>query len=359
MPVLERAQSRAATEDWKDDLGLELARCRLAAGDPEAALALLTPLIASTDDQLRTQARSLAGRSLVEAGRWEEASEFLAGDASLEGSWLHAVALARLGRDAEALAAVEDRIVAGDSLANWVELFRAFGSRAGDQGGDALRARLAQHGWVTDTVKQLWDLTTAQAMMSHDSAVATLLLERIVAGPRTPSTMQARLLIADRLLAQAHDDSTLFAALTRIGEFAQADPSMQFMVQGLGRWGAAMRADLDSTAAGAPEGDMMLFYHAAIARDSLRAPALASWLLERLERDWPESPYVPKALLARMVLEPDSLEALRARFESHTDSPYLAFVNGTEGPRFAELEWTLDFYLGERFAAAIPTRVEQ
>src|SRR5690606_6088588 len=149
--------------------------------------------------------------------------------------------------------------------------------------------------------------------------------------------MQPRMLIADRLLAQAHDDTTLFAALERIAEFGRADPSMLFVVQGFTRWGEAMRADLDSTPAGAPEGDMMLLYHATIARDSLRAPALASWLLGRLERDWPASPYIGKALLARMVLEPDSLEALRARLESHTDSPYLAYVTGTEGPRFAEL----------------------
>ena len=52
-----------------------------------------------------------------------------------------------------------------------------------------------------------------------------------------------------------------------------------------------------------------------------------------------------------MQLEPDSLSVLRARLESLTDSPYLAFVQGRENSRFAELEWALDFYLGERFAS--------
>src|SRR5690606_33225710 len=155
----------------------------------------------------------------------------------------------------------------------------------------------AEHGWVTDTVKHRWDLATAQAMMSHDSAVATLLLERIIEGPRTPSTMQARMLIADRLLAQAHDDTTLFAALERIAEVGRADPSLLYVVRASTRWGHAIRADLDSSPAGAPEGDMMLLYHATMARDSLRAPALASWLLGRLEHDWPASPYIGKDLL--------------------------------------------------------------
>jgi hypothetical protein len=113
-----------------------------------------------------------------------------------------------------------------------------------------------------------------------------------------------------------------------------------------------MRVDLDTTRAGAPDGDMMLFFHATVARDTIKSPALAAWLLGRLERDWPASPYVPKALLARMALQPDSLEALRRRLESHTGSPYLAFVHGREDSRFADLEWALDFYLGERFATA-------
>jgi hypothetical protein len=81
-------------------------------------------------------------------------------------------------------------------------------------------------------------------------------------------------------------------------------------------------------------------------------------LLQRLERDWPDSPYVPKVLLTRMVLEPDSLEALRRRLVTHTGSPYLAFVEGRDDPRFAELEWNLDFYFGERFANTV-RRVDQ
>jgi hypothetical protein len=220
-----------------------------------------------------------------------------------------------------------------------------------------LRSRLAEHSWATDTVKHRWDLATAQVMMSHDSAVATMMLERILEGPRTPSAMPARMILADQLIAHAEDDTTFFAALARIEEFGRADPAMLFTVQGLTSWGERMRADLDTIPTGAPEGDLMLLYHATVARDTLKAPRLASWLLQRLERDWPESPYVPKALLTRMVLEPDSLEALRRRLVMHTDSPYLAFVNGRDDPRFAELEWNLDFYLGERFANP-PLRTE-
>lgn len=350
LPLMERARIGAGDADWRDDLTLELARCQLSAGDAAGAFETVSPLLTSDDARLRAQGRSLAGRSLVRAERWQEAREFLADDETVEGTWLHALALARLGNTAEALTALEPRITAGDSLALWDEIFRALASVPGSTAAADLRERLARHAWATDTVMYRWDLATAQTMMSHDSAVATLMLDRITAGPRTPATLQARMLVADRLIERVRDDTTLAAALERIERLGRDDPTMMFQAQQLIGWGRAIRSDLDATAPGTPEGDLMLYFHATVARDTLGAPALAAWLLGRLERDWPTSPYVPKALLARMLLQPDSLEVLRSRFETHTGSPYLAFVRGQEDSRFAELEYALDFYLSDRFA---------
>ena len=351
-PLMERASIGALEADWRDDLLLEVARCQLLANSAAEAMLTVTPLLTSSDDRLRDQARSLAGRSLVRAERWEEAREFLADDQSIEGNWLHAMALARLGRTAEALEELDPRIAAGDSLATWDDIFRAFASVPGSSASAELRERLGRHAWVTDTVMYRWDLATAQTMMSHDSAVATMMLDRITEGPRTPATMQARMLVADRMIERVRDDSSLSAALDRIETLGRDDPTMMFQAQRLTGWGRAMLADVTSTSPGAAEGDMMLYFHATVARDTLGAPALAAWLLGRLERDWPASAYVPKALLARMQLQPDSLEVLRTRLESYTGSPYLAFVRGQEDSRFADLEWALDFYLADRFASS-------
>jgi hypothetical protein len=350
VPLMERALVGSTDRDWREELQLELARCEYVEGDPENALRRVMPLVTAEDERLRAQARGIAGRSLTAAQQWEAAVEFLDGDATLEGTWLHANALARLGRSAEALALVQDRIVAGDSTAFWDDLFRALASTGGGGAAADLRSRLGAHPWANDTIKQRWDMATATAMMSHDSAVGTLMLEQVIQGPRTSITMQARLLLADQLMTHARDDTSLVTALARIEEFGVADPTMRFATQRLSSWGRGIRADLDTLRPGAAEGDLALFFHATVARDSLRAPALAAWLLQRLERDWPDSPYVPKALLFRMVLQPDSLAALRQRFEARDGSPYLAFVQGREDPRFAELEWALDFYFGERFA---------
>lgn len=360
MPLLERASIAAGDADWRDDLRLETARCRATAagGDVTRALADLEPLLTSPDDPLREQARALGGRILMRAERWQAARELLADDESVEGRWLHAVALARLGQAEAALAAVEDRAAVGDSLANWVDLFRALASVPGGNNGTALRARLGEHRWVTDTVRLRWDLAAAEAMMSRDSVAAMRLLNQLADGPVTPETFRARMLVADHVMAAARDDVTLAAALDRIDALGRTDPTIVLLAQRLTSWGSAIRADVDTIAPGTPDGDMAMFFHSEVARDTLHAPALSAWLLARLESGWPASPYVAKALLARLVLEPDSIEALRSRLEAHAGSPYLAYVRGREDARFAELEDALGFYLADRFGATL-TRGEQ
>ena len=94
---------------------------------------------------------------------------------------------------------------------------------------------------------------------------------------------------------------------------------------------------------------------AEVARDSLRAPSLAASLWLQLEQGWPASPYVPKALMARMAILPDSAETLRGRLVAMTASPYLAYARGENDPRFAQLEDSLATFItarARRLAAA-------
>ncbi|MBA2291551.1 MAG: hypothetical protein H0W15_03745, partial [Gemmatimonadales bacterium] len=125
----------------------------------------------------------------------------------------------------------------------------------------------------------------------------------------------------------------------------------QFAV--LGRLAEGLRAQHDSLIPGSPLGDMLTFIHGEIARDSLRAPALASYFFSRLERDWPLSPYLAKALLARIALEPDSADVLRERVVSLVESPYLAYIEGREDDRFGELELALMIFAQNRRARGV------
>jgi hypothetical protein len=99
------------------------------------------------------------------------------------------------------------------------------------------------------------------------------------------------------------------------------------------------------TASGAPTGDLALFLAAELARDSLNSSAIADTLLTRIEHGWPQSAYLPKVLLTRLSIEPDSAPALRARLATFTASPYLERINGIADPALLHLEDSLATYI--------------
>ncbi len=349
VPLLDEARILAGDVPWSDDLALELARCRGNAGDTDAAMELITGLLASDDNNLRQQARSLGGRILLRAERWSEAELLLADDDTRTGRWLYAVALARTGRSAEALETVEPFIEAGDRTQEWGQLVGALASR-NDADATALLEQIGAMPMVTDSLRSAWLLAAAEG--SSDPVRRRAWLDTLVKLPRTPAVSRGRALLIQQGFASATDPTQLQATITELASLSREDPVALLTLNRLSRWGSAMLADIDSIAPGEVEGDMAMFYHAMVAHDSLGSPRLASWFLRTLERDWPDSPYVPKALLWRITIEPDSAAAIRQRLTlDHTYSPYLVWMRGGDDPRFAELEYALDFYLGDRFAA--------
>lgn len=349
LPVLERALVAARDVGWSDDLGLELARCRALGGDPDGALELLTPLVDGEDGDLRQEARQLAGRALVDAGRWDEAVAMLAEDDTRTGRWQRAIAIAQLGRIPEALDLVESRILAADSSADWQQLVRITATRAPDMVDTLLDALGAMRN-AGDTARARWQLAAAEAILPSDPAAGTRRLEAVVAMPESPPVSQARMLLLERRVAAVDDSASLATTLERLQDVGRGDPAVSFRSQALTRWGREILAELAATPAGSADGDLAMFFHATIARDTLRAPRLASHLLLRLEQGWPESPYVAKALLARLPLVPDSAAAIRERLAGFPDSPYLAYLAGRADDRFATLEDALGFYIDGRLA---------
>jgi hypothetical protein len=101
----------------------------------------------------------------------------------------------------------------------------------------------------------------------------------------------------------------------------------------------------DSVPAGAPRGDLRLFLAGELARDSLGSPGLAASLFRRLTDDWPDSPFVPKALLALIPLEPKAADSLRSLLvDRFAGSPYLAMIEHGESPAYRELEDSLRLF---------------
>lgn len=348
-PVLERAMVVAGEAEWSADLRVELARCRSLAGDDQGALDLLAPILAVEDDRLQRDARQLAGRALVRAGRWDEALALLADDDTRDGRWERTIALAELGRADAALALVEPRILAADSSADWDRLVRITATRS-PEAVDALLDRLGAMRNADDADRGRWLLAAAEASIGRDEATATRRLEALLTLSDVQAASQGRMLLVDRRFAAIADSASLAATLGRLGDAVRGDAAATFHAERLARWARGIGGDLAAHRPGEPEGDLAMFFQATVARDTLHAPRLAAWLLRRLERDWPASPYVPKALLARVPLEPDSAGVIRSRLAQHGDSPYLAFIEGRESARFAALEDSLGFYIDGRIA---------
>jgi hypothetical protein len=103
----------------------------------------------------------------------------------------------------------------------------------------------------------------------------------------------------------------------------------------------------DSTSAGVPQGDLRLFLAGELARDSLGAARFAAAQFRRVAKEWPQSPFAPKAMLALIPLDPQAADSLRnALLTYYPENPYVAMAQGGDSPAYEILEDSL-----RRFAA--------
>lgn len=352
----DRAQIAAPTAPWREPLLVELGRCREIVGDPTAIQQFLA-LVDSPDPARRKEARLRAGHLALVGQRWTEALALLTGQDSAVARIDRAVALAALNRTTEALADVEPLLANADSMVAWEPLVRRL---AGQSSADAdrLLARLSALPTASDGRRASWLLAAMQGGLVRDPMAAERHFVALGALPPSPTVGQGRLLMAEYRVSQATSMAGLRSALEALGMLSVGGGLAASRIGELRRLGGRMVAEHDGLTAGEARGDLTLFALAEEARDSLLAPSLAVSLLDRLEHDWPTSPYAAKALLVRMALTPDSADALRERLRAQGASPYLGFSRGERDPRFAQLEDSLSAFLGERArrraAAAVP-----
>jgi tetratricopeptide (TPR) repeat protein len=349
IPALERAGLLAPTAPWRDAQLLELGRCLDRQGEARAA-DVFRPLLRSADSAVQLEARRGAGRALVTAGRWAEALEALEGVPGAPARIERGIALAAIGRTDDAVAELEPVIVAADTAVAWHRILGHLGDRDGPD-AVALLSRLLAFPDRTAALEARWRLAVARgAAVAPDEQVQQLETAARLVG--SAAAGDARIALAERRLAGVHSPEGLSAVVEGFTELTEGEPTTMLTLQRYIKFADALLEDADTTKAGAPLGDLSFFHQAEIARDSLRAPALAAWFFRRIESDWDQSPYLPKILLARVVLEPDSSDALRRRLAGFGESPYLRYLRGEMTPEFRVLEDSLAFYLGDRAAAA-------
>lgn len=356
-------QSLIAVPDasWREALLLELGRCRATVGDPTAA-AHFAALLSSTNPARRREAHLRAGHLAIKAEQWNEGLALLAGEDTATARIDRAVALSALGRADEALAEVTPLLAAADSTVAWEPLLRLLAVR-NSADADRFLDRLSAQPTANDARRGSWLFAVIDAELGHDPASAERHFQSLATLPASRSVNDGRLRIAEYRVAQATSMAGLRSALDALGNLGGGAGLAAARIAELQRIGGQMVAEQDSLVAGKGTGDLTLFALAEVARDSLRAPSLAASLWLQLEQAWPASPYVPKALMARMAILPDSAETLRGRLVAMTASPYLAFARGESDPRFAQLEDSLAAFITARArrlgAAAAAAQVDK
>lgn len=301
---------------------LALATCLARSGAAVDALALLDPLTRSRDELVARQARLWGGRLAVALGRGDDARRYLAGvDA--------AVAERELARDAlerEDYAAAESllvrRAVRGDYDDAVPGAVRALW-RAGR--GDGARRVVERYDGSRAPVAAKTTLHLALADLLADAGQDSLARAQLLRARRlAPDSLAERAVQARLTRLALHDVSSLDDADALVRRSSQAgagDPMQQRLERGI-LLARLLSVGADTIGAGA-------FLAAEIARDSLRAPALARALFARVPAEWPRSPLAPRALLAAAALAPDSAAAYRDRVRRfYAGSPEVLTLDG-------------------------------
>lgn len=348
MPLLDQAASQAAGADWGVELRLDMARCQILLDRNDDALAALTNIGTEVDDAVLEEVQLLRGRALVGAGEWQQALTALGNDDSRDGHWQRAIAAAHLGRFSTLAELVDQRIAVADTGANWGVLLGVLAEHGVAQ-ADSLERLLDKMPLANDTLRARWRLALANGLEARQPAQSDSVLRTILALPGGNQVSgQVRITLGERNIANSHDSASLVSSLAATDSLAKGGPAAAFVLGRLLDAGRMIVSDLGSYPAATPLGDLVFFDDATIARDSLRAPRLAAWLLGQMEQRWPESPYLAKAMMLRIVLSPDSAAAIRGRVAALTASPYLAYIEGKAGPRFTALEDSLGRFLAAR-----------
>ena len=357
IPRLQSAMSAGPDAPWRQELLFELAVCEEPLGGPTAASVYTTLIASSTDPAIRRRARLRLGHALVLREQWEAALGALASDDSLPARLDRAMAFAGLGRGDEALAELSQPLVMTDTSVRWVKFVEALAGR-NSASTDALLDRLMMFPNVSVEAKSSWLLEGARAALLFDPAASDRRLDRLAGRPSGPMVAEGRSLSQRESLSRSESLPQLRAAVAALA-------GVELQEDGLGARAVADRlriaheiiARSDAVTPGAPTGDLAMFGLAEVANDSLGTARLAGWFFARIEQQWPQSPYLGKALMARAPLEPDSADALLARARQMAGNPYVAAANGDVAGmvRVSQLEDSLGRYV-TRMLTARPDR---
>lgn len=303
-------------------------RARLSAGicltsqDRAAeALATLEPLARTATPSIRHDAALWAARAATRLGDHDRAARFLAALGPGEAQWELVSASLRAGAYARAESLLALRASAGDLPDAASEAVRALWTAGRRDGAVSLVDRFgdsrAPAGARARLHLELGELALAddraEVARRHLGAARRLTSDTLV-------ERRAEALLTGLAVADAESMDGVARALSRPG--AGRGTAEHQRLDDLATLVRLLSIRADPTGAS-------LFLAGEVARDSLRAPAVARWLFARLPEAIPDSPLAPKALLAAAALWRDSADAFRGRVvEKYRATPYARIAAG-------------------------------
>jgi hypothetical protein len=352
IPKLQGAMTAVSNAPWREEMLFELAECEEASGGPTAASLYATLAASSHDPATLRRARIREGHALVARGDWQAALDVLAGEDTLPARLDRAMADAQLDNGGQALVELRVPLLAADTSVHWLDYIEALSLHHAAT-ADSLLDRVLAFPSVSPQRRAAWLLASARDALDRDPAAADRRLRRLAAMPASLPVTQGRLLQEQLRVRRATTPDQLRGATDSLSRVpATEDVAGDRIIAGVVRMSRQLLDRNQQTAAGSDGGDLAVFGIAEAARDSLHAPQLGAWFFGRIERDWPHSPYVAKAIMARGALEPDSAVALLARVQALTDNPYVAAANGEIAGRLrvTRLEDSLGRYIGRMWS---------
>ncbi|MFN8647277.1 MAG: hypothetical protein U0104_10960 [Gemmatimonadales bacterium] len=342
LPLLEQVMVRATNREFQEQAAMLVGGCRVTLGDPVGATAAYARLTDSPDPERRNLALYAHGRALRIAGDFAPALEELSASADPRAPAERMVALAGVGRVPEAIGLADSLLAAGDSMAPWDSLMAVL---ARDHPGtaDSLLASLTASSTLPQTLRASLLVQDGVRRGSDDPTGADRrFVDALALAGRSPIEGEARYHRVRARITRAESVPDLLALLDDLeaGEDMPGPFGLRLSFLALQVRRLAIAAD--SAPPGAARGDLRLFAAGEMARDSVGARAFSRRQFVRIAREWPESPFAPKAIMALIDLEPlarDSLvQVLEGRYGA---SPYVRLAATGDAPEVVALEDSL------------------
>ncbi|MGZ8399404.1 MAG: tetratricopeptide repeat protein [Gemmatimonadales bacterium] len=331
--------------DLTEDALLAIGRCQVFMGNIAAADAAFAGVTDSKNSWRRREARFLRAQTLRQAGRYEEALTVLEEVREPREVPERLLSLAGAGRVPEAMALADSLVARGDTTQPWDSLLVSLGRQDPSSASSLVdrvgrlpnRPAETRARWLLDDGRRLIGTDTARARNRFQEAVK-------IGGPGDAAGRSSLELVRLDLRGVRHARE-LSSVIRSLRANAELYPSAANELIGLSNAASGVLTATASVTPGSPQGDLRLFFAAEAARDTLVAPRLAAGLFQRILREWPESPYAPKAALAAQRLNPEWADSARALLEAHyLESPYLAMIRGEEGSAYRQLEDSLSAF---------------